>query len=67
MRILDTKQIDDYNEEFTLELTLKERSLIRKHYGWKRLTKNRIEKWFNETLKNTIKKEKQNVYTKTKN
>jgi len=58
MRILNITSVDDNSEEITIDLTNIERKKIKDHYGWKRLTKKRIEKWFNEIIKNTIEREK---------
>ena len=54
MKIISMQPVDSENEEIEFEITTEERDKIKKTMGWKRLTKKRLNKWFLETLNNTL-------------
>jgi hypothetical protein len=54
MKILNSKTLENGDEEFEIELSEDEKKLIKEVNGWKKLTNARIQSWFNEMLVNFI-------------
>jgi hypothetical protein len=57
MKILNSKTLENGDEEFEIELSEDEKKLIKEVNGWKKLTNARIQNWFNEMLVNFMKEE----------
>ena len=50
VKVLIVKARPDGGAEYTVDLTKQEKDEIKAEKGWKRLTKQRIQKWFIETV-----------------
>ena len=50
MQVLEVKKLPNGDFEYEIDLTKDEREMIKKAKGWKRLTRKRLQSWYEETL-----------------